>query len=224
MKTLIIDNYDSFTYNLYQFIGELGGNPFVVRNDKLTLTDVENGKYSHIVISPGPGDPMDVAYFGICKDVISTFGEHTPILGVCLGHQGIVYAFGGKIIRASLIKHGKTSVIRHNQKGIFKSVINPLVGMRYHSLIAERASLPYVLEVTAVSVDDKAIMGVKHKKYPIFGVQFHPESIGTKEGKKILMNFLNLSSRAKSRDLSRLPAQAGMRDRPFGRDSSLRSE
>lgn len=192
MKTLIIDNYDSFTYNLYQFFGELGGNPTVVRNDHLTLPEVKKGSFSHIVISPGPGDPSDPAYFGICKDVILTFGKDIPILGVCLGHQGIIYAFGGKIIRAPLIKHGKTSVIKHNQQGIFKDVRNPLVGMRYHSLIGGRTNLPEVLEVTAVSSDDKAIMGVAHKKFPVFGVQFHPESIGTQEGKKILMNFLSI--------------------------------
>ncbi len=191
MKTLITDNYDSFTYNLYQFIGELGGNPTVLRNDKLTLGDVKNGKYSHIVISPGPGDPSDPAYFGICKEIILTFGKNVPILGVCLGHQGIVYAFGGKIIRAPLIKHGKTSVINHNQKGIFKNIKNPLVGMRYHSLIGEKVNLPKDLEITATSSDDKAIMGVRHKKFSVFGVQFHPESIGTEEGKKILTNFLN---------------------------------
>lgn len=192
MNTLIIDNYDSFTYNLYQFIGELGGNPTVVRNDKIALPDIGARKYSHIVISPGPGSPDDPAYFGVCKEVILTFGKDTPILGVCLGHQGIIYAFGGKVIMASLIKHGKTSIIKHNQKGIFENVKNPLVGMRYHSLIGEQISLPGSLEVTAISLDDKAIMGVRHKKYPIFGIQFHPESIGTEEGKMILGNFLRM--------------------------------
>ncbi|MBI3379914.1 aminodeoxychorismate/anthranilate synthase component II [Candidatus Gottesmanbacteria bacterium] len=192
MRTLIIDNYDSFTYNLYQYIGELGGEPDVVRNDQLTLQDIQTRKYSHIVISPGPGDPSDVAYFGVCKDVILTFGKNIPLLGVCLGHQGIIYALGGKVIRAPLIKHGKTSVIKHNQKEIFENVKNPLVGMRYHSLIGEKVSLPDSLEIIAISADDKAIMGVAHKKFPIFGVQFHPESIGTEEGKKILTNFLSI--------------------------------
>lgn len=191
MKILIIDNYDSFTYNLYQFIGELGGKPDVVRNDKLRLGDVKNGKYSHIVISPGPGSPNDPAYFGICKDIILQFGPKIPLLGVCLGHQGIIYAYGGRIIRAPLIKHGKTSIVKHDQKGIFANVKNPLVGMRYHSLIGEKVSLPDNLEITATSADDQAIMAVRHKKFPIFGVQFHPESIGTGEGKKILNNFLN---------------------------------
>jgi len=144
------------------------------------------------VISPGPGDPSDPAYFGVCKDVILTLGKNIPILGVCLGHQGIIYAFGGKITRAPLIKHGKTSVVKHNQQGIFKNVKNPLIGMRYHSLIGEKRSIPVCLEVTATSADDKAIMGVGHKNFPIFGVQFHPESIGTEDGKVILRNFLTI--------------------------------
>ncbi|OIO15541.1 aminodeoxychorismate/anthranilate synthase component II [Candidatus Gottesmanbacteria bacterium CG11_big_fil_rev_8_21_14_0_20_37_11] len=192
MKTLIIDNYDSFTYNLYQYIGELGGNPQVHRNDKLTINKVKSNCYSHIVISPGPGNPTDPKYFGICKEVILTFGKVVPILGVCLGHQGIISCFGGKIVRASQIKHGKTSIIQHNQKGIFADVKNPLVGMRYHSLMGEQESLPDNIKVTATSLDDQAIMGVKHKKYPIFGIQFHPESIGTEDGFKILQNFLEV--------------------------------
>ena len=192
MKTLIIDNYDSFTYNLYQYIGELGGNPQVHRNDKLTINKVKSNCYSHIVISPGPGNPTDPKYFGICKEVILTFGKVVPILGVCLGHQGIISCFGGKIVRASQIKHGKTSIIQHNQKGIFTDVKNPLVGMRYHSLMGEQESLPDNIKVTATSLDDQAIMGVKHKKYPIFGIQFHPESIGTEDGFKILQNFLEV--------------------------------
>ena len=192
MKTLIIDNYDSFTYNLYQYIGELGGNPVVVRNDQLTLEQIKRENFSHIVISPGPGDPSDSAYFGVCKDVILTLGKNIPVLGVCLGHQGIIYAFGGRVVRAATIKHGKTSVIKHNQKGIFANVKNPLIGMRYHSLIGEKKSIPACLKITAISVDDKAIMGVRHKKFPIYGVQFHPESISTHEGKKILANFLSI--------------------------------
>lgn len=213
MKTLIIDNYDSFTYNLYQLIGELGGNPVVVRNDKLTLADIKAGKYSHIVISPGPGDPGDTAYFGVCKEVILTFGKNIPLLGVCLGHQGIIYAFGGKVVRAPLIKHGKTSTIEHNQKGIFQDVGSPLVGMRYHSLIGEKISLPECLEVTATSLDDKVIMGIRHKKFPTFGVQFHPESIGTEEGKKLLMNFLQTGPAARVSQVlgSKSPCLAGLK-------------
>jgi len=190
MKTLIIDNYDSFTYNLYQLIGELGGNPQVIRNDRISLAEIKACKYSHIVISPGPGSPEDPNYFGICSQVIIKAGKKMPVLGVCLGHQGIIHCFGGKIVRAEQILHGKKSLIKHNRQGIFKNIRSPLLGMRYHSLVGERISLPAELEITA-ETDDDTIMGVKHKKYPVFGVQFHPESIGTEEGKKILMNFLN---------------------------------
>ncbi|MBI5452619.1 aminodeoxychorismate/anthranilate synthase component II [Candidatus Gottesmanbacteria bacterium] len=192
MKTLIIDNYDSFTYNLYQYIGELGGNPEVYRNDRLTIGEVKKSSFSHIVISPGPGNPTDPKYFGICSDVILTFEKIIPILGVCLGHQGIIARFGGKIIRAGEIKHGKKSLITHNGRGIFKNVKSPLYGMRYHSLVGEKESIGEVLQITAITVDSEIIMGVEHKKYPIFGIQFHPESIGTEEGKKILMNFLSI--------------------------------
>jgi len=190
MKTLIIDNYDSFTYNLYQYFGELGGNPLVVRNDKLTTRFVKKGKFTHIVISPGPGSPDDPVYFGICKSIILEFGKLIPLLGVCLGHQGIISAFGGRVIQAKTIKHGKTSTISHNEKGIFSNLPNPLVGMRYHSLVGERHTIPDVLEMTATSQDDGEVMGVRHKAYPIFGLQFHPESVGTEKGKILLKNFL----------------------------------
>lgn len=190
MKTLIIDNYDSFTYNLYQYIGELGGNPVVFRNDEINLDDIKKGKYSHIIISPGPGHPDDEAYFGVCRQVIITYGKTIPLLGVCLGHQGIVSVFGGKVVRAQVIKHGKQSIISHDGKHIFAGVKNPLVGMRYHSLVGQKETIPDELVITALSQDDKAVMGVRHKNYPVFGVQFHPESIGTQEGKKILENFL----------------------------------
>lgn len=192
MKTLIIDNYDSFTYNLYQLIGESGGNPEVVRNDQITEGEIRNNNYSHIVISPGPGSPDMEAYFGVSNQVILNFGKKTPVLGVCLGHQGIIYCFGGKIVRAGRILHGKKSLIRHNRQGIFKNIKNPLYGMRYHSLIGERESIPDELEITA-ETDDGTIMGVRHKTYPIFGIQFHPESVGTEEGKLILKNFLEIS-------------------------------
>lgn len=191
MKTLIIDNYDSFTYNLYQLMGELGGSSTVARNDAITLKEIKDKAFSHIVISPGPGDPSDDLYFGICKKVILTFGSNIPILGVCLGHQGIIHAYGGKIVRANLIKHGKQSVIEHNGKGLFLKVKNPLLGMRYHSLVGQKDLLPDCLEVTAYSSDDKEIMAVEHREFPVFGMQFHPESIGTEAGKKILANFLN---------------------------------
>ncbi|OGG19853.1 aminodeoxychorismate/anthranilate synthase component II [Candidatus Gottesmanbacteria bacterium RIFCSPHIGHO2_02_FULL_40_13] len=192
MKVLIIDNYDSFTYNLYQLIGELGGSPVVVRNDAITLRKIKNTGFSHIVISPGPGDPSDDHYFGICREAILRFGYRIPTLGICLGHQGIIQAYGGKIIRAPLIKHGKTSVIKHNQKGLFENVKNPLVGMRYHSLIGHKELLPNCLEITAYSSDDQEIMAVKHHEFPVFGMQFHPESIGTENGREILKNFLSI--------------------------------
>lgn len=192
LRTLIIDNYDSFTYNLYQYIGELGGNPAVVRNNQITLEDIKKEKFSHIVISPGPGSPDDPEYFGICREVILKLGNILPLLGVCLGHQGIISAFGGKVIRAGTIKHGKKSVVKHNGKEIFLGIKNPLVGMRYHSLVGEKETIPDVLEVTAVSEDDKAIMAVRHRKFPVIGVQFHPESIGTEDGKVLINNFLSI--------------------------------
>ena len=191
MKTLIIDNYDSFTYNLYQLIGELGGNPIVVRNDQITVGEIVKERYSHIVISPGPGSPDDPDYFGVCDQVIIDSGKSIPVLGVCLGHQGIIHCFGGKIVRADRILHGKKSLIRHNRHGIFKNVRNPLIGVRYHSLIGEPISLPLDIEITA-ETDDGTIMGVRHKNFPIFGIQFHPESVGTEDGKLILKNFLDI--------------------------------
>ena len=196
MKTLILDNYDSFTYNLYQYLGELGGNPEVFRNDEITLTEIKNNKYSHIVISPGPGDPSNSAYFGVCRDVILDNMLKRPILGVCLGHQGIIHYFGGRIVRTKKILHGKKSKISHNGQGIFKEVKNPILGMRYHSLIGQRDFIPEVLEITA-DTDDGTVMGVAHKKHPIFGIQFHPESAGTEEGKKIFKNFLEIKSDSK---------------------------
>lgn len=190
-KTLIIDNYDSFTYNLYQILGELGAKPEVFRNNEITLNEIKSKKYSHIVISPGPGDPSDSSYFGVCREVILDANERLSILGVCLGHQGIIHYFGGKIVRARKILHGKKSIISHTGRGIFKNVKNPIKGMRYHSLIGEKESIPDVLEITALT-DDGVVMGVAHKKLPIFGVQFHPESIGTEEGRLMLNNFLRI--------------------------------
>lgn len=190
MKTLIIDNYDSFTYNLYQYIGELKGNPLIYRNDKITLNQIIKMRPDKIIISPGPGNPDDPKYFGVCLEVIQKLGPKIPILGVCLGHQGIIYAFGGKIIKARKIMHGKTSLIEHNGKGIFKNVPSPVSGMRYHSLVGEYKTCPKILEISALVKGEKEIMGVQHRAYPIYGIQFHPESIGTPDGKKILKNFL----------------------------------
>ncbi|MCM8785160.1 MAG: aminodeoxychorismate/anthranilate synthase component II [Candidatus Omnitrophica bacterium] len=185
---LMIDNYDSFVYNLVQYFGELGEKIVVYRNDKLTIKKVEKLKFDRIVISPGPKRPQDA---GISCEIIERFKEKVPILGVCLGHQCIGYVFGGKITYAKKIMHGKTSLIYHNQKEIFEGIENPFIATRYHSLVIEKESLPICLEIIAWTDDDE-IMGVKHKEYKIFGVQFHPESILTKEGKKILKNFLKI--------------------------------
>ena len=190
LKTLLIDNYDSFTYNLYQYLGELGGNPIVKRNDELTLEEIEKLQPTHIVISPGPGRPDDSAYFGVCLEVILNLSKEIPTLGVCLGHQGIAYAFGGKVVKAPKVMHGKTSVISHNGKGVFQHLPNPLEGMRYHSLVAEKASFPSALEITATEKESGLIMGLQHKQRKLFGIQFHPESVGTKFGKQMLQNFL----------------------------------
>ncbi|MDD5258664.1 MAG: aminodeoxychorismate/anthranilate synthase component II [bacterium] len=183
---LMIDNYDSFTYNLVQYLGELGQELKVVRNDEITVADIKKYKPSKIVISPGPGSPEEA---GISVRVIQEYAGKIPILGVCLGHQAIGYAFGGKIVRAGRLMHGKTSLIYHKGKGIFSGLTNPFEATRYHSLLVERKSLPACLEITA-ETKEKEIMGLRHKKHAIYGVQFHPESILTKEGKKILENFI----------------------------------
>jgi anthranilate synthase/aminodeoxychorismate synthase-like glutamine amidotransferase len=183
---LMIDNYDSFTYNLVQYLGELGQDTKVARNDKIILSRIRSLKPEKIVISPGPGYPKDA---GISMDVIREFGGRIPILGVCLGHQCIGEAFGGRIVRARRLMHGKTSNIYHNGKDIFKGIPDPFEATRYHSLIVERKTLPSCLEITA-ETKTKEIMGLKHKKYPIWGVQFHPESILTESGIKLLANFL----------------------------------
>ncbi len=185
---LIIDNYDSFTYNLYQYIGEIDPNVKVFRNDAITIEEMMKMNIKYMVISPGPGFPKDS---GISKEVIKRFGKYIPILGVCLGHQGIGEVFGGKIVHGKQMIHGKTSIIKHNEKDLFKGIQNPLKVTRYHSLVVERKSIPDELMITAESLDGE-IMGLRHKEYPIFGVQFHPEAIATQDGKKILSNFLTL--------------------------------
>ena len=187
---LMLDNYDSFTYNLVQYLGELGADLKVYRNDALTIDQIKAMKPEKIVISPGPGRPEDA---GVCVDLIKRFAGKIPILGVCLGHQAIGYTYGGKIIRAKHLMHGKTSMITHNGKSIFEGVENPFEATRYHSLVIERETMPDALEVTAWTADaDKEVMGVEHKEFPLWGVQFHPESILTKAGKNILKNFLTL--------------------------------
>lgn len=185
---LVIDNYDSFTYNLVQYLGELGASLEVFRNDKITIPRIRTLRPEKIVISPGPGTPREA---GISNDVIKTFSGKIPILGVCLGHQCIGHVFGGKVIQAKRIMHGKTSFIYHDRKTIFKGVANPFIATRYHSLIVDSKSLPKVLRVSAWTKEDE-IMGLKHISHPTWGVQFHPESILTLEGKKILKNFLRM--------------------------------
>lgn len=185
---LVIDNYDSFTYNLVQYIGEREKDIKVVRNDKITISEIKRLSPLCIIISPGPGRPADA---GISCEIIREFKGLIPILGVCLGHQCIGEVFGGKIVEAPRLMHGKTSEIFHNGTFIFKDIPNPFIATRYHSLIIEPRSIPDCLEITAKTKEDE-IMGIRHKEYPIFGVQFHPESILTTEGKNILYNFLNL--------------------------------
>lgn len=186
----MIDNYDSFTYNLVQYLGELGGKLEVHRNNKITTDEISKLNPSKIIVSPGPCTP-DKA--GISLDAIKIFTGKVPILGVCLGHQAIGQAFGGNIIKAPKPVHGKISEISHNGKSIFKGVKNPFPATRYHSLIVEKKSLPEVLEITAES--EGLIMGLRHKEFPVYGIQFHPESILTEEGKKILKNFLEIGEK-----------------------------
>ncbi len=188
---LMIDNYDSFTYNLVQYLGELGQDLKVYRNNKITIADIEKMSPGRIVISPGPCTPKEA---GISIDVIKHFAGKIPILGVCLGHQSIGDAFGGHVIRAPYLMHGKTSMIYHDGKTIFTGLPNPFEATRYHSLVIKRETLPVVLEVTAWT-DDGVIMGVRHKQHKVEGVQFHPESILTTVGKDLLRNFLKLSRR-----------------------------
>ena len=190
MKTLIIDNYDSFTYNLYKYFAELKAGPVVFQNDRITLKEIGKLNPTHIVISPGPGTVENPEDFGICREVILECGPKIPLLGVCLGHQGIAHAFGASIEHAPTIVHGKTSEIKHDGKAIFKGVSNPFTAMRYHSLCVSEKKFPKELTITARTVKDGTIMALQHGKYPIFGIQFHPESFGTSEGKTILKNFL----------------------------------
>jgi anthranilate synthase/aminodeoxychorismate synthase-like glutamine amidotransferase len=189
---LVIDNYDSFTYNLVQYLGELGAEVRVMRNDLVTVSDVANAKADRIVISPGPGRPE---HAGVTMDVIRALGERTPILGVCLGHQAIGAVFGGDVVRAGVPMHGKTSTIEHDGRGVFRGIAGPFQASRYHSLVVAETSLPAALEVTARTREDGNIMGLRHRAWPVYGVQFHPESILTGEGKTILSNFLRCPGR-----------------------------
>jgi anthranilate synthase/aminodeoxychorismate synthase-like glutamine amidotransferase len=186
MKVLIVDCYDSFTFNLYQQVGKLGADPVVLPCDT-PVEEVKKTRCDRIILSPGPGTPQEA---GVCLDVLEGMSRTTPTLGVCLGHQAICTVFGGEVIRAPHLMHGKTSAIRHNGRGIFDGVPTPFTATRYHSLVARKESLPDELEITAMSADDGYIMGVRHRTYPIEGVQFHPESILSLEGDRIIRNFL----------------------------------
>ncbi|MFM8790048.1 MAG: anthranilate synthase component II [Chthoniobacterales bacterium] len=185
---LVLDNYDSFTYNLVQYFGELGADLRVVRNDQITVAEIEKLAPERIVVSPGPCTPSEA---GISSEVIKTFGGRVPILGVCLGHQCIGEVYGGEVVRADRLMHGKTSPILHTGKGVFHGLPSPFEATRYHSLIVKRDTLPDVLEITAETAEGE-IMGLQHKTLPVHGVQFHPESILTTEGKRLLKNFLEL--------------------------------
>jgi len=184
---LLIDNYDSFTYNLVQYLSELGEEVVVVRNDRATVKEIEAMKPERIVVSPGPSTPE---HAGISNDVIRRFGPRLPLLGVCLGHQCIGYSYGGVVRRADKVMHGKSSLIHHNGEGLFAGLPNPFSAIRYHSLIVAREGLPDCLEVTAWT-DDGAVMGLRHREHAVAGVQFHPESFMTEAGKDLLRNFLN---------------------------------
>jgi anthranilate synthase/aminodeoxychorismate synthase-like glutamine amidotransferase len=186
---LVIDNYDSFTYNLVQYLGELGTQPFVRRNNEVTLDEIAALKPERIVISPGPGRPEQA---GIALDVIKRFGPTIPLLGVCLGHQAIGMAFGGSVVRANAPMHGKTSTISHDRQGLFAGMATPLTVARYHSLVVDRKGWPDELEISAQTEDDSTVMALRHRKYPIHGVQFHPESIMTRDGHHLLRNFLKV--------------------------------
>ncbi|HXB12837.1 MAG TPA: aminodeoxychorismate/anthranilate synthase component II [Bacteroidia bacterium] len=199
MRVLLIDNYDSFTYNLYQLAGDLllQQSPTnvldVIRNDKISLTEIKK-KYDKVILSPGPGNPADKAYFGVCAEILLNPEKDLPVFGVCLGMQGIAHYYGGKVIRAPHPMHGKTSPIKHDDKGVFKDIPQLVNVMRYHSLIVEDSSLPDCLEITAQTSDStEEIMGLRHKQYPVEGIQFHPESFATQEGNTMLKNFLFMS-------------------------------
>lgn len=183
---LVIDNYDSFTYNLVQYLGEMGADLKVARNDKISLEEINEMFPEKIVISPGPGVPQEA---GLTMDIIRAFARDIPILGVCLGHQAIGAVFGGKVVRAKVLMHGKTSMIYHGEETIYRGVSNPFEATRYHSLLIEEKSLPSCLKITS-KAKDGTIMGIRHKEYPLEGIQFHPESVLTEAGKKVLSNFL----------------------------------
>ena len=192
-RVLVIDNYDSFVYNLVQYLGELGAEPLVHRHDELGIDEIRALEPDAVLISPGPGNPANPDDVGVSSEVIRTLGDHVPVLGVCLGHQLIGHLFGGEVVRAPEIMHGKTSLIRHEDLGVFEGLPNPLEATRYHSLVVAPESVPDCLEVTA-RTDDGIVMGLRHRELPIEGVQFHPESILTAGGHDLLRNFLARAS------------------------------
>jgi anthranilate synthase component II len=207
MKLLVLDNYDSFVYNLAQAFRSLGAETKVVRNDAWTIADVKAFAPDALVISPGPGHPANLEHFGICTQVIRELGPSLPMLGVCLGHQGIVHAFGGHILKARQVMHGKSSNILHDETGLFEGIPQAFEAMRYHSLTADPQTLPACLTVTARTADG-IIMAITHKTAPIHGVQFHPESIGTPKGKQLLSNFLQLAKQYRSQTGAQSPKPA----------------
>jgi anthranilate synthase/aminodeoxychorismate synthase-like glutamine amidotransferase len=193
-RVVILDNYDSFAFNLYQAVGELIGTaPIVLRNDEIPFAEVAELNPTHVIVSPGPGDPRRPEYFGVCREAIAELGTRVPVLGVCLGHQGIATAFGGEVVRSPAPTHGKTSLIVHDGEGVFAGIASPLEAMRYHSLAVCRERLPQELTVTAMT-SDGVVMGLRHLVHPIHGVQFHPESIGTPAGARIIANFLAMEA------------------------------
>ncbi len=194
LKTLVIDNYDSFTYNLVQYVGELGGNPIVFRNDAITAKEAESLAPTGIIISPGPGNPSDPRYFGVCADILTGMSHTVPTLGICLGMQGFAHVYGGRVVHAKRVMHGKACAVTHDAQGVLAGVPSPFDVGRYHSLVVEEAGLPDDVVVTA-RADDGELMGARHRSLPIEGVQFHPESILTEHGKTILKNFLESARR-----------------------------
>lgn len=192
MKTLIIDNYDSFVYNLVQQVGEQGSETHVFRNNRISIDEIYSLDPDNIILSPGPGTPIEKRYFGICSEILQKISPFIPTLGVCLGHQGIIHTYGGTIIKAGHLMHGKVSLIEHDELGIFKGIDNPFIATRYHSLVGERIMMPSEMKISATSLDDNEVMAVRHKEHPVNGIQFHPESILTTEGQKIIKNFLRM--------------------------------
>jgi anthranilate synthase component 2 len=194
LTTLVIDNYDSFTWNLVQLVGALGEKPVVVRNDAIDLEGVRRLAPARIILSPGPGHPADPARVGVCRAVLAELGRDVPVLGVCLGHQLIVHEFGGRVIRAPEVMHGKTSYVHHEGDGILAGLPRPFEAMRYHSLVADAEAIPAALAVTA-RCKDGTVMAVRHRQRPIYGVQFHPESIGTSSGRALVAAFIDVRAR-----------------------------